>query len=222
MTSSLNGGFALSYGTSSVSGTTFTNVGGDQFQWSGVDLPAGVSATFTLVGETASGVQPGSAMVNVAAVTMPPPEIDTSAVSEAVDAEPVIGTGSGSGRRLVAAHDGGSVQTVPTAEVESGSELTYEVELANVSPVADRRQRAGSAPTHPHPEPGKRDAEQGTTSVTGSVIDWSIPTMATGGSATLVYSATADAPPAMEADWTSVAAPVTRARPRARPRGRWK
>ena len=46
----------------------------------------------------------------------------------------------------------------------------------------------------------------GTTSVTGSVIDWSIPALAMGASATLIYSATADAPPAMEADWTSVAA----------------
>ena len=208
VTSSLNGGFALSYGTSSVSGTTFTNVGGDQFQWSGVDLPAGVSATFTLVGQISSGLQPGSAMVNVAAVTMPPPEIDTSAVSEAVDAEPVIGTGSGSGFAVsVAAHDGSSVQTVPTAEVESGSELTYEVELANVLPGP---QTDVSVPVQLPPtltlSPGSVTPSMGTTSVTGSVIDWSIPTMAMGGSATLVYSATADAPPAMEADWTSVAA----------------
>ncbi len=115
VTSSLNGGYALSYGTSSVSGTTFTNLGGDQFQWTGVDLPAGMSATFTLVGQISSGLQAGSAMVNVAAVTLPPPELDTSSVSEAVDAEPVIGAGSGSGFAVsVAAHAGGSVQTVPT------------------------------------------------------------------------------------------------------------
>ena len=58
VTSSLNGGFALSNGTSSLSGTTFTNLGGDQFQWSGIDLPAGASATFTLVGQISSHSQP--------------------------------------------------------------------------------------------------------------------------------------------------------------------
>ena len=208
VTSSLNGGFALSYGTSSVSGTTFTNLGGDQFQWTGVDLPAGMSATFTLVGQISSGLQAGSAMVNVASVTLPPPELDTSAVSEAVDAEPVIGAGSGSGFAVsVAAHAGGSVQTVPTAEVDSGSELTYEVELANVLPGP---QTDVSVPVQLPPaftlSPGSVTPSMGSTSVTGSVIDWSIPALAMGASATLIYSATADAPPAMEADWTSVAA----------------
>jgi uncharacterized repeat protein (TIGR01451 family) len=212
VTSILSGGFALAYATSSVSGTTFTNLGGDQFQWSAVDLPAGVSATLTLVGQISSTLGSGAAMVNVATVTLTPPEIDTSAISQAVDAEPVIGTASGSGSGpgfalSIAAHAGDSIGTVPTEEVEAGSDVTYQVELANVLPGP---QTNLTVPIQLPPNfslyPNSVTPSVGTTSQSGSVIDWTIPTLPTGASATLVYSEQSDTPGAMEADWTSVAA----------------
>jgi uncharacterized repeat protein (TIGR01451 family) len=212
VTSTLSGGFALAYATSSVSGTTFTNLGGDQFQWSAVDLPAGVSATLTLVGQISSTLGSGAAMVNVATVTLTPPEIDTSAISQAVDAEPVIGTASGSGSGpgfalSIAAHAGDSIGTVPTEEVEAGSDVTYQVELANVLPGP---QTNLTVPIQLPPNfslyPNSVTPSVGTTSQSGSVIDWTIPTLPTGASATLVYSEQSDTPGAMEADWTSVAA----------------
>ncbi len=193
-----------------MSGTTFTNLGGDQFQWSAVDLPAGVSATLTLVGQISSTLSAGAAIVNVATVTLTPPEIDTSAISQAVDAEPVIGSGSGSGSGFalsIAAHAGDSIGTVPTEEVEAGSDLTYQIELANVLPGP---QTNLTVPIQLPPNftlyPNSVTPSVGTTSQTGSVIDWSIPTLPTGASATLVYSELSDTPGAMEADWTSVAA----------------
>ncbi len=207
--STLNGGFTLAYATSSVSGTTFTNLGANQYQWSAVDLPAGASATFTLVGQISSNLAAGTSMVNVAGVTLAPPEIDTSAVSQAVDAEPVIGSGSGSGSGFalsVAAHAGDSVGTVPTQEVEAGSDLTYQVELANVLPGP---QTNVTVPIQLPPAftlyRSSMTPSVGTTSVSGSVVNWSIPTLPTGASATLVYTESSDAPGAMEADWTSVA-----------------
>ncbi len=210
VTSSLSGGLGLIYATSSVSGTTFTILGSGQYQWSGVDVPVGVTATFTLVGQIPSTLGAGAAMVNVATVGLTPPEIDTSAVSQAVDAEPVVvaGSGSGSGFALsVAAHAGDSVTTVPTQEIEAASDLTYEVELANVLPGP---QTNVNVPIQVPPNfslySASLTANVGTANVAGSVINWTIPTLATGATATLIYTESSDAPGAMEGDWTSVAA----------------
>jgi uncharacterized repeat protein (TIGR01451 family) len=209
VTSSLSGGFALAFATSSVSGTTFTNLGGDQFQWSGADLPAGVTATFTLVGQISPTLSAGAAMVNMATVALTPPEIDTGAVSQAVEAEPVISAGATSSAFSVsvAAHPGDSVGTVPTEQVEAGSDLTYEVELANVLPGPQTNVNVPiQLPASFSLNPASVTPSVGTASVNGSVIDWTIPVLATGASATLVYTETSDAPSAMEADWTSVTA----------------
>jgi uncharacterized repeat protein (TIGR01451 family) len=210
VTSSLSAGFLLLYATSSVSGTTFTILGSGQYQWSAVDIPVGATATLTLVGQISSTLGPGSAMVNVATVALTPPEIDTSAVSQAVDAEPVIGTGAGSGSGFalsVAAHAGDSVLTVPTEEVEAASDLTYEVELANVLPGPQTNVTVPiQLPANFSLYPGSVTASGGSANVAGTAIDWTIPTLAAGATATLVYSEWSDAPAAMEADWTSVSA----------------
>jgi uncharacterized repeat protein (TIGR01451 family) len=210
VTSSTSGGFVLAFATSSVSGTTFTVLGSGQYQWSSVDLPVGVSATFTLVGQISSTLSAGAAVLNMASVALTPPEIDTGAVSQAVDAEPVIGSGSGSGSGFalsVTAHAGDSPATVPTEEVEAASDLTYQVELANVLPGPQTNVNVPiQLPSNFSLYPASVSANLGSANVTGSVINWTIPTLATGATATLVYSEWSDAPSALEADWTSVGA----------------
>jgi uncharacterized repeat protein (TIGR01451 family) len=210
VTSSLTGGLGLVYASSSVSGTTFTILGSGQYQWSGVDVPVGVTATFTLAGQIPSTLGAGAAMVDVATVALTPPEIDTSAVTQAVDAEPVVAAGSGSGSGFalsVAAHAGDSVTTVPTEEIEAASDVTYEVELANVLPGPQTNVNVPiQLPTNFSLYSASLTANVGTANAAGSVIDWTIPTLATGATATLVYTESSDAPGAMESDWTSVAA----------------
>jgi uncharacterized repeat protein (TIGR01451 family) len=209
VTSSVSSGFVLAYATSSVGGTTFTILGSGQYQWSTVDVPVGVTATFTLVGQMSSTLPTGAAMVNMATVALTPPEIDTGAMSQAIDAEPVIGgSGSGSGFALSAtAHAGDSPVTVPTEEVEAASDLTYEVELANVLPGPQTNVNVPiQLPSNFSLYPASVTSNLGTANVAGSVIDWTIPTLATGATATLVYTESSDSPVALEADWTSIAA----------------
>jgi uncharacterized repeat protein (TIGR01451 family) len=210
VTSSTSNGFVLLYATSSVSGTTFTNLGSGQYQWSAVDVPVGVTATFTMVGQISSTLGAGAAMVNVASVALTPPEIDTSAISQAVDAEPVIGNGAGSGSGFalsVAAHAGDSVATVPTEEVQAATDVTYEVELANVLPGPQTNVSVPvQLPANFSLYSGSVTASVGSANLGRSAINWTIPTLAAGATATLVYTESSDTPAAMESDWTSVAA----------------
>ncbi len=53
----LNGGFTPLFVVSSIGGTTFVDLGPDQFEWTGIDLASGATATFNMMGERV--VQPG-------------------------------------------------------------------------------------------------------------------------------------------------------------------
>jgi hypothetical protein len=90
VTSTLNGGFTAIVAISSIGGTTYTDLGDGQFQWSGVNLASGASATFNLMGSVASSLTAGGAFVNLATVSLPPGQVDTDASANAVDSDSVI------------------------------------------------------------------------------------------------------------------------------------
>jgi len=62
---SYSASFAAVGNTSSLTGTTFSDLGGGQFQWTGIDLAAGASATFTLSGTVPSTLTGGAAFVDL-------------------------------------------------------------------------------------------------------------------------------------------------------------
>ena len=94
VTDTFNGAFTVASDSASIDGTTFTDLGGGQFQWTGVDLPSGDSATFYLTGTVPSPLTTGSAFVSVATVSLSPGEFDTNPVYNATDSDVVTGASS--------------------------------------------------------------------------------------------------------------------------------
>ena len=86
----LNGGFTPLSATSSVDGTNLAELGAGQFEWTGVNLASGASATFTLMGMLSSTLASGSAFVDIAGVSLPPGQVDTDVAANAVDSDTVI------------------------------------------------------------------------------------------------------------------------------------
>ncbi len=92
VTETIAPGFSAVSDIESIGGTTYTDLGGGQFQWTGIDLVSGSSATLTLVGNVPSPLPAGSTLTSLATVSLYPGEIDTNPVDHAVDADVVTGT----------------------------------------------------------------------------------------------------------------------------------
>ncbi len=90
LTDTLSGGFTASFTVSSSGGTSFAQPGPNQFQWTGIDLPAGTSATFVLSGVVSSTVTPGDTYASLATVQLSPGEIDTNPVYNDIDSDTVV------------------------------------------------------------------------------------------------------------------------------------
>ena len=90
VTGTFDAGFAAMSTVASIGGTTFTDLGGGQFQWSGINLDGGASATFSIMGTASSSLTAGSAFVNLAITSLPPGQVDTGVSSSAVDSDAVI------------------------------------------------------------------------------------------------------------------------------------
>ena len=166
----LNGGFTPLFAVSSIGGTSFVDLGADQFEWTGINLASGASAAFTMMGTVSPGVVAGGAFVNVASDSAPPQEVDTNGPSHAVDSDSVVpapqtisftppaqgvvgqpatlsGTGGGSGNPVVFSVDPSSDPGVCSVSGVDGTTLDY---LAPGSCVIDANQ-AGSAGFSPAP-----------------------------------------------------------------------
>ena len=81
----LSGGFTALAAVSSVDGTSFFDLGTDQFEWTGINLASGAAATFTLMGTLSSTLTAGSAFVNLASGSLSPGQVDTDVSTNAVD-----------------------------------------------------------------------------------------------------------------------------------------
>ncbi|MGA2473538.1 MAG: putative Ig domain-containing protein, partial [Acidimicrobiales bacterium] len=145
----LNGGFTALFAVSSIGGTAFVDLGADQFEWTGINLASGATATFDLMGTVSSSLSAGSAFVNLASGSLPPGQIDTDASSNAVDSDSVIlalqaisftpptlgvagqsatlsATGGGSGNPVVFSVDPSSGAGVCTVSGTDGTTLDYQ------------------------------------------------------------------------------------------------
>ena len=136
------------FAESSLTGTGFSGIGPNQFQWSGINLPSGQSATFAIMGVVSSALTNGDAYVDLVNVSASPAEIDTNASTAVVDAD-VVGpvpqsiaftgpasgvvgqsatlsaTGGGSGNPVVFSVDPTSGAGVCAVSGADGSTLTY-------------------------------------------------------------------------------------------------
>ncbi len=90
VTDTLSGGFAVQSATSSLGGTAITKLAPEEVEWSGIDLPAGTTATLTLSGTVSTSLAVGSVLVDIAAATPNPTEIDTDAGSVSLDCDTVV------------------------------------------------------------------------------------------------------------------------------------
>ncbi len=90
MTDSLNGGFSVQSTTSSLGGTATLKLAPEQVAWTGLELPAGATATFTISGTVLPGVTVGAVLVDIAVASPNPAEIDTDAGSVSLDYDTVV------------------------------------------------------------------------------------------------------------------------------------
>ena len=196
-------------GSSSLPGASFTDLGGGQADWTGVSLANGAAATFLVGATLPPALGPGSTLVNVATVSVPPGQVDTAAPSDAVDSDTVTGgTGTGVLALSIATSDGSTFTAPPDESVPAAGDVTYQVTVANDSATP---QDTLSVPVT---LPGAFALHSGVTASVGvtttgpGVLNWSIPSLAPGAAATLQYTETADAPASFEADSTQVSASV--------------
>ena len=207
MTDTFNAGFAASSDVSSIGGTTFTDLGGGQFQWTGIDLASGATATFTLMGTVPSPLTAGSAFVSLATVTLDPGQVDTNPVSNAADSDVVTGASSAGPLGLaIASYDGDGVTTTPSESALAGTDVTYQVTVSNATTSA---QTNVSVPVTLAPNftlDSTVTTSDGSTTTGAGIVTWSIPSLGAGAAATLSYTETTDGPSALESDTTSASA----------------
>ncbi len=207
VTDGFNGAFTAISDSASIAGTTFTDLGDGQFEWTGIDLPSGESAIFTVTGMVPSSLNAGSAFVSVATVSLSPGEFDTNPAYDAIDSDVVSGASSAGPLGLaIASFNGDSVTTTPSEAALAGTNVTYQVTVSNTT---SSPQTALSVPITLAPNftlDSTVTTSVGTTSSAGGVVTWSIPSLSAGDSATLSYNETTDAPSAMESDSTSASA----------------
>jgi uncharacterized repeat protein (TIGR01451 family) len=208
----LSDGFIAFTAVSSVAGTSFSQPGTNQFQWTDIDLTAGSSATFTLAGEVSSTLTTGSTFANLATVQLAPGEIDTNPVYNAVDTDTVV-PGADPSQPLgvsIASYAGDAVTTTTSAAIDAGADVTYQVTVSNGTSGAQSNVAVPVtlAPNFTLQNPSI-SSSAGTTAVSGGVLTWSLPTLAADASATLAYTETTDTPVAMESNATSVSATST-------------
>jgi uncharacterized repeat protein (TIGR01451 family) len=207
VTETFNGSFGALFDVSSIGGTTFTDLGGGQFQWTGVNLASGASATLSLTGTLPSALTAGSAFVSLATVALAPGQIDTDPVYNAADADVVTGaTSAGPLDVALASYNGDSVTTTPSESAVAGTNVTYQVTVSNTSATTQTNVSIPVTLATNFTLDSTVTTSDGTTTTAAGVVTWSIPSLGAGASATLSYTETTDGPSAMESDTSSASA----------------
>ena len=207
VTETFNGAFGALFDVSSLGGTTFTDLGGGQFQWTGVNLASGASAMLSLTGTLPSPLTVGSAFVSLATVALAPGQIDTNPVYNATDSDVVTGaTSAGPLDLAIASYNGDSVTTTPSESALAGTNVTYQVTVSNTSATTQTNVSVPVTLATNFTLDSTITTSDGTTTAAAGVVTWSIPSLGAGASATLSYTETTDGPSAMEADASSASA----------------
>ena len=208
VTETFTPGFSAVSDVESIGGTTYTDLGGGQFEWTGIDLASGASATLTLAGNVPSPLAAGSAMVSLATVSLYPGEVDTNPVDDAVDSDVVPGSTTGGALGVaIASYDGDSVSATPSESALAGTDVTYELTVSNTT---DSTQSNVVVPVDLPPnftvQSGSVTPSTAATEIAAGVLTWTVPSIAAGSSETLSYTETTDAPGTLESDPTTASA----------------
>ena len=208
VTDTFDGPFAAVSDIASIGGTLFTDLGGGQFDWTGVDLASGASATFTLIGNAPSPLTAGSAFVSLATISLPPEQVGTDASSNAIDSDVVSGAASSAPLGVaIASYDGDAVTSTPSESALAGTDVTDQVTVSNTTASTQTNVSVPVVlPANFTLHNASLTPSTGTTTVAANVLTWTIPSLAAGDSATLSYTETTDAPAALESDTTSASA----------------
>ncbi len=205
VTDTFDGGFVAASDISTIGGTTFTDLGGGQFQWTGVNLASGESATFGLIGNVPSPLDAGSSFVSIASIALAAGQVDTDPSSNAFDSDVVTGTTSAAPLGLaIASYDGDAVTSTASESALAGTDVTDQVTVSNSTSSAQTSVSATiDLPANFTLHTGSVTSSAGTTVLSSGVLTWTIPSLAGGASATLSYTETTDAPVTMESDLTT-------------------
>ena len=182
----------------------FNDLGNGEFQWTNVDVGAGSSVTFELAVSVPSALTVGSAFVSQASVATNPGEIDTNPITYATDSDVVTGSSSAAALALgIASYDGDGVGTTTSESAPAHTDVTYQLTVSNTTGDAQTDVVVPVSLPSAFTLDSAAVTSDGTTSVAGGVLTWSIPSMGAGANATLTYTEMTDAPVAMESDWTT-------------------
>jgi len=208
VTDTFDAAFAAVSDIATIDGTTFTDLGGGQFQWTGVNLASGASATLGLIGNAPSPLDAGSSFVSLASVALAPGQVDTGSSSNAVDSDVVTGSTSAAPLGLaIASYDGDAVTSTPSESALAGTDVTDQVTVSNsTSSAQDPVTVKIDLPANFTLQSATVTVSAGTTGLAAGVLTWTIPSLAGGASDTLSYTETTDAPAAMESDATTASA----------------
>ena len=151
---------------------------------------------FVLIGTVPSPLAAGSAFVSLATVALPPDQVDTDAVTNAIDSDAVSGTTTTAPLDVaIASYDGDAVTSTPSESALAGTDVTDQVTVSNPTSGAQTNLSVPiNLPASFTLHSGSETPSTGTTMVAGGVITWTIPALAAGASATLGYTETTDAP----------------------------
>ena len=204
VTASFNEGFSAFDAESSLGDATFDDLGGGQFDWTGVDLPSGSSATFVLTGTVPSTLAAGDAFVGLAAVSPPAGMVDTDPVSTAADSDVVSGAGtSGPLDVAIASFSGDAVSSTPNESALAGTDITYQVTASNPTASAQTNVTVSVDPPPAFTLNSAFIASTGSTTTSGAGVRWSIGTLPGGSSETLAFTESTNAPPVLQEDATT-------------------
>jgi uncharacterized repeat protein (TIGR01451 family) len=207
VTETFNGAFGALFDVSSIGGTSFTDLGGGQFQWTGVNLASGASATLSLTGTLPSPLTAGSAFVSLATVSLAPGQVDTNPVYNATDSDVVTGaTSAGPLGLAISSYNGDSVTTAPSESALAGTNVTYQVTVTNTSATTQTNVSVPVTLATNFTLDSTLTTSDGTTTTAAGIVTWSIPSLGVGASATLSYTETTDGPSALESDASSASA----------------
>ncbi len=201
-------GFSAVSDAESIGGTTYADLGGGQFQWTGIDLLSGATTTLTLVGNIPSSLSAGSVVTSLATVSLYPGEIDTNPAYNAIDSDVVTGSTTGGSLGLsIASYDGDSVTATPSESALAGTDVTDQLTVSNTTASTESNVVVPvDLPANFTLHSGSVTPSAGATTFAAGVLTWTVPSIAAASSETLSYTETTDAPGSLESDPTTASA----------------
>jgi uncharacterized protein DUF11/putative Ig domain-containing protein len=185
-----SGGFAALFAVSSVTGTSFTDLGTNQFEWSNIALVSGASATFSIMGTLSPSLTAGSAFTTLATGSPAPNQVDLDASTNAVDSDEVLAAPQAITFTAPALGVVGQSTTLSATGGASGNPVVFSVDSSGGSGVCTVSGPNGATLTYDAPGTCVVDADQA-----GNASDAAAPTVTASILVEQPPTFTTDAPP---------------------------